>query len=100
MPGAWKSVLSGEAAAYRAEIMQRQDKIVAARTKDEIVEAIQPLNTQPSLLPLDELIYQRRGKIPRYMQVLVKAQDLVREYGRGNVPEEAWQELKRSCGIE
>jgi len=92
--GAWKSVLSGEAARYRSEMAQRQQAILEAGTLDEARAAVEPLSVQPILLPLDELIYQKKSRLPGEMHIFFEAQRLAEEYGRGNVPAEMWEQLQ------
>lgn len=92
--GAWKSLLTGEAAQFRREMDAREEAILAAESLDEARAVIRPVTAQPMLFPLDMLIYQTESLLPGEMHIFFDLQRLVEEYGAGNIPEAEWDALE------
>jgi len=92
--GAYKSVLTGEAAVYHREMSTRGEKLLAAQTVEEARQAVQPLSVQPPLFAADVLIYQTETAMPGEMHVFYKLQELVEQYGPGQVPQSEWDALR------
>ena len=88
-----RSLLTGEAARYRSEILARQEAITRAGSLEEAQSAVQPLSAQPNLLPLDQLVYQNTTNLPGVMHRFFRTQELCEQYGAGRIPEAEWQTL-------
>jgi len=98
--GAYKSLLTGEAAQYRTEILVREQAIHEAETLEEARNAIEPLSVQPPLFPLDMLIYQTETQLPAEMHIFFEAQELIERFGAGKIPAEEWEAIKTWEGIK
>ena len=92
--GAWKSLLTGEAAQFRSDLDAREEAILEAQSLQEAREVIAPVTAQPMLFPLDMLIYQTESLLPGEMHIFFDLQRLVEEYGAGQIPEEEWEKLE------
>ncbi len=98
--GAWKSLLTGEAAQFRSDLDAREEAILSAESLDEARSVIQPVTAQPMLFPLDMLIYQTESLLPGEMHIFFDLQRLVEEYGAGNIPQQEWDKLETWSGGE
>lgn len=92
-PGAYYSLLSGEAKRHQSEITARQKAITAAQTLEEVNQAIVPLSVQPAVLPLDKLIYQIDTALPAQIHHFFSMQALTERYGAGHIPPSEWEKL-------
>lgn len=93
--GAARSLLLGEAKQYRQELALREEKLRESSSLEEAQAAIEELSIQPIVLPLDKLIYQKETSLPYIMHRTFRLQEMCEIYGAGNIPQEAWDELKR-----
>ena len=91
---AWRSLITGEAAQFRQEMRQREQAILEAENREEAKAAVQTLNAQPIIFPLDMLIYQTRTGLPKQMHRFFDLQRLTQQYGAGRIPAEEWEKLE------
>ncbi len=91
--GAYKCLLTGEAAAYRRQMAERQEAMCLAETPEQVRESIQELSVAPLLFPNDMLIYQVESPVPMDMRRYFEVQRLIHTYGPGQIPQEEWQAL-------
>lgn len=91
--GAYYSLLTGEAAQYREDILAREEALLAAESLSEAQESIDFLGAQPAIFPLDMLPYQSETPLPGDMHRFFAMQHLVDQYGAGRIPAEEWEAL-------
>lgn len=91
--GAYYSLLTGEAAQYREDILAREEALLSAKSLSEAQEAIDFLGAQPAIFPLDMLPYQSDTDLPGDMHRFFAMQQLVDRYGAGHIPAEEWEAL-------
>ena len=91
--GAYYSLLTGEAAQYRENILAREEALLAAESLSEAQESIDFLGAQPAIFPLDMLPYQSETPLPGDMHRFFAMQHLVDQYGAGRIPAEEWEAL-------
>lgn len=94
--GAYRSLLTGEAAVYRQEIGQREQALLDAGNLSEMQSCVQELSVAPSLFPNDLLVYQasRSASIPLRMHRYYRIMALVKQYGAGRIPQTEWEALE------
>ena len=62
--GAYYSLLTGEAAQYREDILAREESLLAAQSLSEAQASVDFLGAQPAIFPLDMLPYQSDTDLP------------------------------------
>ena len=91
--GAYYSLLTGEAAQYREDILSREEALLAAESLSEAQASVDFLGAQPAIFPLDMLPYQSDTALPGDMHRFFAMQQLVEQYGAGQIPTEEWEAL-------
>lgn len=91
--GAYYSLLTGEAAQYREDILAREESLLAAQSLSEAQASVDFLGAQPAIFPLDMLPYQSDTDLPGDMHRFFAMQQLVDRYGAGRIPAEEWEAL-------
>ncbi len=88
-----KSLVTGEAAHYHQEMTQREEAIAASESNAQAISAIAALQTEPVVLPVDMLPYQKESGVPAIMHRYFRMQQLGSEYGPGHIPQAEWEAL-------
>lgn len=91
--GAYYSLLTGEAAQYREDILAREEALLSAKSLSEAQASVEFLRAQPAIFPLDMLPYQSDTDLPGDMHRFFAMQQLVDRYGAGHIPAEEWEAL-------
>lgn len=87
------SLVNGNAARYHSEMSAREHAIAAAETPAEARAAIAELTAHPAVLPADMLVYQTESSLPQMMHRYYRIQELMEQYGAGQIPDDEWEAL-------
>lgn len=88
-----RSLLTGEAARYDAEMSQREQAIASAANRAEAIQAIDALSLEPSIYPPDLLPFQKESSVADVMHRYYRLQALCSQYGAGRIPQDEWEAL-------
>ena len=88
------SLLSGQAARYRAQMEARANAIADAPTYAAALAALTAVDSLPALQRTDGLEYPpQRGSLAVGMHHYYRVQQLVQTYGAGHIPQAEWDAL-------
>lgn len=90
-----KSLMTGEAKTYDAQMTQRAMRLAAAASDGEAAAGVEALSSVPPALPLDKLPTQVQTDLPGVMRRYYRLARLVEEYGAGHIPQGEWDALAK-----
>lgn len=88
------SLVTGQAARYRAQMDARAQAVASAPTHAAAMDALTPIDNLPALQRTDGLEYPpQRAPLAEGMHHYYRVQQLVQRYGAGHIPQAEWDAL-------